>query len=90
MSENTTTKAIQTVIHPDTGKPLGKFMTSHGFRHTASTLLNERGYEADVIEIQMAHLNQDRIRATYNKAQWIDKRTLMMQEWADYLDGLSL
>jgi integrase len=90
MSENTTTKAIQTVIHPDTGKPLGKFMTSHGFRHTASTLLNERGYEADVIEIQMAHLNQDRIRATYNKAQWIDKRTLMMQEWADYLDGLLL
>jgi hypothetical protein len=51
-------------------------------------LLNEMGYEADVIEIQMAHLNQDRIRATYNKAQWMEKRIQMMQEWADYLDGL--
>jgi len=89
MSENTTTKAIQTVIDPDTGKPFGKdFMTSHGFRHTASTLLNEMGYDPDVIELQMAHMSRDRIRATYNKAQWMEKRIQMMQEWADYIDGL--
>jgi integrase len=44
-------------------------MTSHGFRHTASTMLNELGYEADIIELQLAHTNKDRIRATYNKAQ---------------------
>jgi integrase len=89
MSENTTTKAIQTVTDADTGKPYGKdFMTSHGFRHTASTLLNEMGYDADVIELQMAHMSKDRIRATYNKAQWMDKRIAMMQEWADYLDKL--
>ncbi len=89
MSENTTTKAIQTVVDPDTGMPFGKdFMTSHGFRHTASTMLNEMGYDPDVIELQMAHMNKDRIRATYNKAQWMEKRTQMMQEWADYLDGL--
>ncbi len=89
MSENTTTKAIQTVTDPDTGEPYGKeFMTSHGFRHTASTLLNELGYDPDVIELQLAHINKDRIRATYNKAQWMEKRTRMMQEWADYLDQL--
>ena len=89
MSENTTTKALQTVIDPDTGKPFGKdFITSHGFRHTASTLLNELGYDPDVIELQMAHMNKDRIRATYNKAQWMEKRIQMMQEWADYIDGL--
>lgn len=45
-------------------------------------------YEADMIEIQMAHMNKDRIRATYNKAQWMDKRIQMMQEWADYIDEL--
>ncbi len=89
MSENTTTKAIQTVVDSETGEPYGKdFMTSHGFRHTASTLLNEKGYNSDVIELQMAHMSKDRIRATYNKAQWMDKRVAMMQEWADYLDQL--
>jgi integrase len=89
MSENTTTKAIQTLIDPDTRNAYGKeFMTSHGFRHTASTFLNELGYDPDVIELQLAHINKDRIRATYNKAQWMEKRTQMMQEWADYLDQL--
>jgi integrase len=65
-------------------------MTSHGFRHMASTLLNEMGYDSDVIELQLAHINKDRIRATYNKAQLMDRRIKMMQEWADYLDGLLL
>ena len=41
-----------------------------------------------MIEIQMAHINQDRIRATYNKAQWMEKRIQMMQERANYIDGL--
>ena len=63
-------------------------MTSHGFRHMASTQLNELGYDADVIELQLAHINKDRVRATYNKAQLIEKRTTMMQDWADYLDEL--
>ena len=91
MSENTTTKAIQTLVDTDTGNPYGKeSMTSHGFRHTASTLLNEKGYDPDVIELQMAHINKDRIRATYNKAQLMDQRIKMMQEWADYLDELKV
>ncbi len=89
LSENTTTKAIQRLINPVTDKPFGSgFMTSHGFRHTASTMLNELGYHSDIIELQLAHTNKDRIRATYNKAQWMEKRVAMMQAWADYLDGL--
>ncbi len=89
LSENTTTRAIQRLINPVTGKPFGSgFMTSHGFRHTASTMLNELGYHSDIIELQLAHTNKDRIRATYNKAQWLEKRVNMMQAWADYLDGL--
>jgi len=89
LSENTTTQALKRIINPSTGKPFGTgYMTSHGFRHTASTLLNELGFDPDVIELQLAHLNKDRIRATYNKAQLMEKRTTMMQAWADYLDAL--
>ena len=91
LSENTTTAAIKRLTNPATGKPYGTgFMTSHGFRHTASTLLNEMGYTADAIELQLAHINKDRIRSTYNKAQLMNERIKMMQEWADYLDMLRL
>ncbi|MEA3404889.1 MAG: tyrosine-type recombinase/integrase [Pseudomonadota bacterium] len=89
MSENTLNVAIQRFKHPQTGEALGKgFMTSHGFRHTASTMLNEMGFNADVIEMQLAHLDKDRIRRTYNKAELMAERTSMMQGWADYLDSL--
>jgi len=89
LSENTTTAALKRFINPATGEPFGTgYMTSHGFRHMASTLLNEMGYDPDVIELQLAHINKDRIRATYNKAQLMEQRTKMMGEWADYLDGL--
>lgn len=89
LSENTTTAALRRLINPSTGETFGTgYMTSHGFRHMASTLLNEMGYDPDVIELQLAHSNKDRIRATYNKAQLMDKRTGMMQSWANYLDDL--
>lgn len=89
ISENTVTAAIRKMTNPETGKPFGTgFMTSHGFRHTASTFLNEMDYNPDAIELQLAHINQDRIRATYNKAQLLEERTKMMQDWADYLSEL--
>jgi integrase len=64
-------------------------MTAHGFRHMASTLLNERGYNEDVIERQLAHVDANKIRGTYNRAKYLEARTVMMQEWADYLDNLA-
>ena len=89
LSENTTTKALQRLINPATSKPFGTgYMTSHGFRHTASTMLNELGFDSDIIELQLAHIDKNQVRATYNKAQWMEKRTQMMQAWADYLDAL--
>lgn len=89
LSENTLNKAIQRAKHPQTGEPLGKgFSTSHGLRHTASTLLNEMGFNSDAIELQLAHLDKDRIRRTYNKAELMPEREKMMQAWADYLDSL--
>ena len=63
-------------------------MTIHGFRSMASTLLNEQGYRADVIEAQLAHGEINAIRAVYNHAEYLAERRQMMQEWADYLDEL--
>jgi hypothetical protein len=54
----------------------------------ASTLLNEQGYPPDVIELQLAHAERNKVRAAYNKAQRLPERRKMMQAWADYLDGL--
>lgn len=62
--------------------------TAHGFRHLVSTALNDRGYEEDWIERQLAHGDPDKIRGTYNKAQYLEPRRRMMQEWADLLDDM--
>lgn len=89
MTENTLNVAITRLINPETGEPFGRgFLTSHGIRHTASTQLNELGFNPDVIELQMAHAPKDRIRAIYNKSELLPERIKMMQAWADYLDNL--
>ena len=63
-------------------------MTAHGFRSIASTLLNEQGWHPDLIELQLAHKERNKVRAAYNRAQRLDERRKMMQAWADYVDGL--
>jgi integrase len=63
-------------------------VTVHGFRSTASTLLNEMGKNRDWIERQLAHGERDGVRASYNYADYLPQRKAMMQEWADYLDQL--
>lgn len=80
MSENTLTNAIR--------KRLGFNATAHGFRSTASTALNEAGFKPDVIERQLAHAERNKVRAAYNRSQYVKERSEMMQWWADYLDGL--
>jgi len=62
--------------------------TVHGFRSTASTLLNEFGWPADAIERQLAHSPADKVRAAYYRSELLPERRRMMQVWADYLDGL--
>lgn len=63
-------------------------MTIHGFRAMASTLLNEKGYNADWVEKQLSHKDKDAVRSSYNHARYLDARRQMMQDWADYLDEL--
>lgn len=60
--------------------------TAHGFRATASTILNEQGYRPDVIERQLAHLERNKVRAAYHRAEYLVERKKMMQDWANYLD----
>lgn len=61
-------------------------MTAHGFRATASTILNEREFNPDVIEAALAHQHPNEIRRVYNRAAYWKERVAMMQTWADLLD----
>lgn len=63
-------------------------ITPHGFRHMASTRLNEMGFNSDWIERQLAHKDPNTTRTAYNHAEYLEQRADMVQAWADYLDGL--
>ncbi len=65
-------------------------MTAHGFRALARTAIREKlHFDPDVIESQLAHKAAGPLGEAYNRAQFIEKRTVMMQEWCDYIDQLS-
>ncbi|EBQ2455194.1 tyrosine-type recombinase/integrase, partial [Salmonella enterica] len=59
--------------------------TGHGFRHTMSTILHELGFESAWIEMQLAHVDKNSIRGTYNHAQYLENRRKMMQIYSDML-----
>src|SRR5579872_6812352 len=82
MSDNTINAALRRLGYTSEEK------TGHGCRSMASTSLNEQGYPPDIIELQLAHTERNKVRAAYNKAQRLPERRKMMQAWADYLDGL--
>lgn len=63
-------------------------VTGHGFRHTMSTILHEQGYNTAWIETQLAHVDKNSIRGTYNHAQYLDGRREMLQWYADYMEAL--
>ncbi|HAT6804901.1 TPA: tyrosine-type recombinase/integrase [Citrobacter freundii] len=64
-------------------------VTGHGFRHTMSTILHEKGFDTAWIETQLAHVDKNAIRGTYNHAQYLEGRRDMMQWYADYIDNIS-
>ena len=82
MSENTLIYAIYRMGYHSRA-------TVHGFRATASTILNEHSWRSDVIERQLAHGERDKVRNAYNHAQYLPERRSMMQWWADHLDKLA-
>jgi integrase len=82
MSDGTIRTALKTLGYDSDAA------SAHGFRTTASTLLNEQGWSPDAIERQLCHMPKDQVRAAYNRAGYLPERRRMMQQWADYLDDL--
>ncbi|AXQ22421.1 DUF4102 domain-containing protein [Acinetobacter wuhouensis] len=64
-----------------------KTVTAHDFRATASTILNEKDFDENWIEKQLAHADQNKTRASYNHAKYMEQRRDMLQQWADIVDG---
>jgi len=79
MSNNTILKALERMGYK------GR-MTGHGFRGLASTILHEQGYNHEHIELQLAHAPRNAVSAAYNHALYLEPRTKMMQDWADFLE----
>ena len=79
LSENTFNSALARMGYKNTA-------TAHGFRALFSTVANERGWRADVIERQLAHKERNEVRAAYHRSSYMEERTELMQWWADYLD----
>jgi integrase len=83
MSENTLNAALRRMGFKN------EDMTSHGFRASASSMLNESGlWNADAIERQLAHVDGDSARRAYARAEFWDERVRMMTWWADRCDEL--
>ena len=82
MSENCITAALRRMGYT------GAEMTWHGFRTIASTCLNEAGWNPELIELQLAHVDGNEVRNAYNRAQKLKERREMMQAWADQLDAM--
>lgn len=62
-------------------------LTAHDFRATASTILHDLGYPSDHVELQLAHVDKNIVRGTYNHASYLEERRKMMQDWADIVDS---
>lgn len=82
MSDNTCNAALRRLGYK------GNVIVGHSFRKIGSTFLHEQGYPSEWVERQLGHVDRDKIRATYNYAQHLDDRRVMMQEWSDWLDEL--
>jgi integrase len=80
MSENTLSYAMGRMGYKGIATP-------HGFRAVASTVMNEEGFDPDIIERQLAHAERNKVRAAYHRAEYLDDRRKLLQWWADYLDS---
>ena len=83
MSNNTVLKALERMGYK------GR-MTGHGFRALGMSAIKEKlGYRHEVVDRQLAHVHQSKIDRAYDRAQFLDERTKMLQEWADYVGSLT-
>lgn len=59
---------------------------SHGLRSIASTVLNEQGFDRDLVEAALAHVDANQVRSAYNRTDYLERRREMMQWWSDYIE----
>jgi len=82
-------KPMQTLVLNTVLRRLGygpEVITAHGFRAMAATLLSEQGWQSEIIERQLAHVDQNQVRAAYQRSELLMERRRMMQAWADFLE----
>jgi integrase len=60
-------------------------LVSHGMRSMASTILNEHAWDAELIEVALAHVDKDEVRSAYNRADYIERRRPMMAWWSEHI-----
>jgi integrase len=61
-------------------------LVAHGLRSLASTILNEQGFDPDVIESALAHVDKNEVRRAYNRAEYIERRRIMMTWWSEHIE----
>lgn len=59
--------------------------TAHGLRSLASTALNEQGFDSELIEVCLSHIDKNAVRRTYNRTNYIERRRIMMNWWSDFI-----
>ncbi len=65
----------------------GRQLVAHGLRALASTILNEQGFDPDIIESALAHIDTNDVRGTYNRAEYLERRRIMIRWWSDYIES---
>ena len=61
-------------------------LVAHGLRSIGSTALNEHGYDPDIIEVALSHLDKNAVRRAYNRADYLERRRPMMQWWSNHIE----
>ena len=85
MSDNTINSALRTL-----GYDTQEQITGHGFRATARTMIREYlGWDRDVVERHLAHVSDEELGGSYDRATFVEQRREMVQAWADFLDDLA-
>ncbi len=64
-------------------------LVSHGLRALASTTLNEQGFDSDVIESALAHIDSNEVRRAYNRADYLERRRVLMCWWSEHIERAS-
>ncbi len=65
-------------------------LVAHGLRSLASTTLNDRGFDPDIIESALAHVDRNEVRRAYNRSNYLERRRQLMIWWSDYIEKASV